>query len=118
MLLGPILLFLGSAFLAPDLNGDRLNLRQHYYSARPIYATLLGLVWTWALLSSPIYRGALSDSAPVLAMFLVVALLQRLTARDLLHRVAAVLNWLLLLTFVLSFGRELGGMAPILDLNL
>jgi hypothetical protein len=117
MLLGPILLFLGSAFLAPEFDRDRLNLRHHYYSARPIYATLLALVWAWAALASPIYRGTITDSAPIFVMFLVVALVQRVTASELVHRVTAVLNWLLLVTFVLSFGRELGGMAPMLDLD-
>lgn len=118
MLLGPILLFLGSAFLAPDISGDRLNLRQHYYAARPIYANLLALVWTWAALASPVFRGTLTDSTPVLVMFLVIALVQRTTASRLIHRITAVLNWLLLLAFVLMFASELGGLAPRVDLDL
>lgn len=117
MLVGPILLFLGSAFLAPDFIADRLNLRQHYYSARRTYATLIALVWTWAALASPVYRGNLSDTTPVFLMFLLIALVQRSTASELVHRATAVLNWLLLLAFVLSFGRELGGLAPIPDLG-
>jgi hypothetical protein len=77
MLLGPILMFLASAFLAPNIDGDRLNLRQHYYSTRPIYMTLLALVWAWALLAAPVFRGHMTDAAPIYLMFLVIALVER-----------------------------------------
>ena len=117
MLLGPILLFLGSAFLAPDIEGDRLNLKQHYYTARPVYFTMLVLVWFWASLASLVFRGMLSDSAPVLLMFLAIALLQRLTASEFVQRSAVILSWLVMLVFVLSFGKELGGLSPLFDLD-
>jgi hypothetical protein len=34
------------------------------------------------------------------------------------HRLVIVLNWLLLIAFVIFFGLELGGLAPKLDLDL
>jgi hypothetical protein len=70
------LMFLASAFLAPNIDGDRLNLRQHYYSTRPIYMTLLALVWAWALLAAPVFRGHMTDAAPIYLMFLVIALVE------------------------------------------
>jgi hypothetical protein len=118
MLVGPILLFLGSAFLAPDVKGDRLNLKHHYYSARPVYTSLLVMLWAWAALASLVFRGSVSDSAPVLVMFLIIAFAQRITGSEFVQKSGAVLNWLVLLVFILSFGKELGGLAPLLDLNL
>lgn len=118
MLVGPILLFLGSAFLAPDIEGDRLNLRKHYYSARPIYSNLLAMVWVWAALASPVFRGTLTDSTSIFVMLLVISLAQRATSSEMVQRTAVVLNWLVLLVFVLSIGNELGGLAPVLELDL
>ena len=112
MLIGPILLFIGSAFLAPEIKGDRLNLRKHYYSARPVYSSVLALVWVWAIFASPVFQGHLAEQAPVLVMFLAVALVLRASASILVHRVAVILNWIILVVFVLAFAIELGGMAP------
>jgi hypothetical protein len=117
MLLGPILMFLASAFLAPNIDGDRLNLRQHYYSTRPIYTTLLALVWAWALLAAPVFRGHMTDAAPIYLMFLVIALVERSSVSGLVHRAGVVLNWLVLLVFILAFAGELGGLAPNLELG-
>ena len=110
MLIGPILLFIGSAFLAPEIKGDRLNLRQHYYAARPVYASVLALVWLWAIFASPVFRGHFAEQVPVLIMFLAVALVLKISASSLVHRIAVVLNWLILFVFVLAFAIELGAM--------
>lgn len=112
MLIGPILLFIGSAFLAPEIEGDRLNLRQHYYTTRRVYANVLSLLWLWAIFASPVFRGHFAEQAPVLLMFLAVALVLRISASRLVHRIAVVLNWIILMIFVLAFAIELGGMAP------
>ena len=116
LLAGPVLMFIGTAFLAPKFEGDRLNLRQHYYSARPIYSTVLVLTWAWAIFTAPVFRGYFVEHSPLFAMFLVVALAQRLTDNGTVHRVAAVLNSLLFVAFVSIFGLELGVLAPKFDL--
>ncbi len=112
MLIGPILLFIGSAFLAPEIKGDRLNLRQHYYTARPVYASVLVTFWIWVIFITPVFRGHFAESLPALVMFLAVALILRFSASRFVHRAAVFLNWLILIVFVLAFAMELGGMAP------
>ena len=112
MLVGPILLFIGSAFLAPEIKGDRLNLRQHYSDTRSVYANVLSLVWLWAIFASPVFRGHFAEQVPVILMFLAVALVLRISASGLVHRIAVVLNWIILLIFVLAFAIELGGLEP------
>jgi hypothetical protein len=116
LLAGPIMLFIGSAFLANMFDEDRVNLRQHYDVARPVYSTVLVLIWIWALMIAPIFRGYFVDHSPIFAMFLVVAIVQRATDNSLVNRITAILNWLILFTFVILFGLELGGLQPKLDL--
>jgi hypothetical protein len=117
LLVGPILLFLGSAFMAPEIEGDRLNMKHHYYAVRTVYADLLILVWLWSSLASLVFRRALPDSLPVLLTFILIALVQRFMAGELMQKAAVVLNWLVLLVFVLWFAREYGGTSPLMDLN-
>ena len=62
-------------------------------------------------------RQHITDAAPIYVMFLVIALVERGTSRGLVHRVGVVLNWLVLLVFILAFAGELGGLAPDLDLG-
>ncbi len=112
MLIGPILLFIGSAFLAPEIKGDRLNLRQHYYAARPVYASVLALVWIWAIFSSLVFQGRFAEQAPLFVIFLVVALVLRASTSTIVHRIAVAVNWIILVVFVMAFAIELGGMTP------
>ncbi len=112
MLIGPILLFIGSAFLAPEIRGDRLNLRQHYYTTRPVYATVLAAFWVWVIFVTPVFRGYFAESVPFLIIFLAVALVLRFSESRIVNGAAVVVNWLVLIVFVLTFAMELGGMAP------
>jgi len=49
LLSGPILLFVGTAVLAPGPDGDNIDLRKHYFQVRTIYSTVLILAWLWAV---------------------------------------------------------------------
>ena len=108
LLAGPVLLFIGTAVLSPELDGDHIDLRKHYFEARGVYSTVLILAWLWALLLSPVLRDALAPGAAFFAAFMTVAVIQRLTANPTAHGVAAVLNWLLLVTFVGRYQLQLG----------
>jgi len=115
LLMGPVLMFLGSAFLTPNLAGDRLNLRSHYYAVRPTYSMMIILVWLWGIFATPVFRGQLAEHWPVFVMFLAAAVSQRVTDNHTVHRTAAVLNWLLLTVFIATYAIDLGGLAPTLD---
>ena len=115
MLAGPILMFLGSAFLAPRFTEESLDLRTHYYATRRIYANVLVLVWLWGTFASYVFRGHFIDSTAIYVVLIVVALAQRLTDSELVQRAAAIANWLLLAAIILGYGLELGGPAAIFD---
>ena len=109
MLAGPVLLYLGSSVLVPDIGGAEIDMKAHYFSVRPTYSTVLALLWLWALFMSPMFRGTLAPTAPVLGLFFVFAVTQRISAHPRIQAILATLNWLLLLLFIASFAMQLGG---------
>jgi len=111
LLSGPILLYVGSAMLVPDLTEDEVDLRAHYFHARPIYSSVLTLAWLWATLLSPILRGTFGPTMPVSVLFIAVAIGQRLSGNPTFQGVLAVANWLLLGLFVAIYAMQLGGVA-------
>jgi vacuolar-type H+-ATPase subunit I/STV1 len=57
----------------------------------------------------PIFRGTLAPTAPVLGLFFVFAVTQRISAHPRIQAILASLNWLLLIFFIASFAMQLGG---------
>jgi len=108
LLSGPVLLFVGTAVLLPDQEGDSLDLRQHYFQARATYSTVLILAWLWAIFLSPVLRGAFAPGAALFAAFMTVAVIQRLAVNPTVHGIAAVINWLLLGAFIGLYQLQLG----------
>lgn len=109
LLTGPVLLFVGTAILMPDVDDDGVDLRKHYFSTRPTYSTVLVLLWLWAIFTSPILRGFFAPTLPMLIAFLANALVLRVTSNPKIHAVSAILNWLLLVAFVALYSMQLGG---------
>lgn len=109
LLTGPVLLFLGSSMLTPNIEADGADVRDHFSAVRPLYSTVLVLFWLWALAISPILRGVLPPTAPLLALFLTASVILRATANPKIHGVVVVMNWLLAGTFIALFAMQLGG---------
>jgi hypothetical protein len=111
LLTGPILLFLGTSLLMPSVDSDGVDVRSHFSGVRRMYSTVLILLWLWALGASPILRGYLAPTAPLLALFLATAVMLRVTDNPKVHSIAIVANWLLVVAFVGLFAMQLGGNA-------
>jgi len=109
LLTGPILLFVGTAILLPNVDEDTIDLREHFRATRPIYSTVLVLLWLWAIFSSPIMHGFFSPTLPLLAAFLASALVLRISSNQKVHAVVAVVNLLLLVSFIALYFMQLGG---------
>lgn len=109
LLTGPILLFVGTAILLPDVDEDAIDLKEHFRATRPIYSTVLVLLWLWAIFSSPIMHGFFSPALPLLTAFLASALVLRISANPRIHSVVAIVNWLLLVSFIALYFMQLGG---------
>lgn len=108
LLTGPILLYLGTSVLAPDVGSD-VDMRLHYYATRSTYSSVLALFWLWAILMGLVMRGQLAATAPVYTLFVAAALLQRAISRPGVQSLVVIINWLLLVVFVGLYSMELGG---------
>ena len=111
LLVGPILLYLGTSVLAPDIEDSKIATKAHYARVRPTYATVLALLWTWAIFMSPIMRGVIAPSASAFVLFLIIALVQRFIASEKLQPVFALANWFLFVAFVGIYAMQLGGIS-------
>jgi hypothetical protein len=111
LLIGPVLLFLGTSLLTPSIESDGVDIRRHFSEVRRAYSTVLTLLWLWAIFSSPVIRGFVAPTAPLLALFLAAAVTLRTTANPKIHGFLVVLNWLLVVVFVGLFAMPLGGWA-------
>jgi len=109
LLTGPVLLFLGTSLLTPNIQDDAVDVRSHFSLVRPTYSTVLILLWSWALGAGPVLRGYLAPTAPLLALFLAAAIALRVTANPKSHGMIVVLNWLLVAGYVGLYAMQLGG---------
>jgi hypothetical protein len=108
VLTGPILLFFGTSMLVPNIKDDTVDMKTHYFAVRQAYSTVLALLWLWAIFMSPVLHSEFAPTLPIFALFLVVALTQRIMANPRIQGVLAALNWLLLVVFVATYAMQLG----------
>ena len=111
MLAGPILLFVGTALLMPNVDGDDVDLRKHYFAVRSSYSNILILLWLWAIFASPLLRGAFAPTAAIYVIFLANAVVMRVSANQTVHGASAVVNWLLFTATIGIYFLQLGGPA-------
>jgi len=113
LLTGPIILYLGTSLLVPDLDEGRTDLRIHYFLVRPVFFTTMGLFWLWGIFSWPVIKGAFAPSAPILAAYLGIAVILRFTDNPRVHAMLVLAVWLLLIVFIAMFGMRLGGLSEL-----
>lgn len=108
LLTGPVLLYLGTTLLSPSLDDKFVDLRVHFFAVRRAYATILCLLWLWAIFASPVFRGFFAPTWPLLALFLASALGLRLSDRSAVVISVTLLNWLVFIAFVGLYAINLG----------
>jgi len=111
LLSGPVLLYLGTSLLVPDVENHAINLRKHFYKVRPAYFTIAAFLWLWAIFLFPVLTGRFAPTAPFLASFLAISLMLRFTANPKIHTALVIASWLLLIIMMANFGMRLGGVA-------
>ena len=99
LLTGPVLLFLGTSLLTPNVETDGADVRDHFSEVHPTYSTVLILLWIWAIFAGPILRGFMAPTVPLLALFLAMAVALRATSNPKTHGIVVILNWLLVTTY-------------------
>jgi hypothetical protein len=109
LLSGPILLFVATALLMPDIDGDEIDLRAHYFLIRSDYSTILVLLWLWAIFSAPLLKGDFAPTMPIFSVFLINAVVMRVTANPIVHGVSAIVNWVLFTAVIGLHFLQMGG---------
>ncbi len=108
LLLGPILLFLGTSILLPDVPEGSLDLGEHYARGRKPFFTVNLLFWFWALFLGLVLEGAFRPAAPLLATFAAVAAGLRFTSSVKIHAVLTAVSWLLIMVFIAAYSIRFG----------
>ena len=111
LLTGPVFLFLGTSALTSNIDGNGADLKRHFAEVRPIFSTVLILLWIWAIFAGPLLRGAIAPTLPLLVLFLVAAVILRATPNPKIHGAVAVINWLIMVAYISLFAMQLGGTA-------
>lgn len=115
VLCGPTLLFLATSMLIPDLENEAIDLREVYFNVHRPYFSALALTWLWALFMMPVANGQWSPTTPVLTLFLLLALVSRLSGNHRVHAFSALAHWVALAVYIGWFAMELGGVATMLE---
>ena len=109
MLMGPILLFLGTSLLTPEIVDNEVNFPEIFGRVRGTYSTTLILVWAWALFARPVFHGELAPSTGVFALYLLAALVLRTTSSKTVNFAVAVAHWILFVAYLGLYGGSFGG---------
>jgi len=109
VLCGPIVLFLGTSLLLPDVEGREIDLKIQYFQIRRSYFTVMAILWLWAIFLWPVLSGVFPPTAPVVTVFLAISVTLRFTDHPNVHAAGALGNWALLITFVAIYAMQLGG---------
>ena len=117
LLSGPILAYLGSSLLLPELENSNIDMRKHFHKVRAPYFTILSILWVWVIFLYPILAGRFAPTAPFLVFFLAITLTLRFTTNPKIHAAAIILVWLLLAFFVATFAMQFGAIAEAMKLG-
>ena len=115
---GPIVLFLGTSLLLPEVEGGKIDLKIHYFHIRRSYFTVMALMWLWAIFLWPVLTGVFGPTVLVLSVFLAISVTLRSTDHPTLHAVGALGNWTLLIAFVALYAMQLGGIGESISNSL
>ena len=115
LLLGPILLYLGTSVMTPDVEGDIVDVRAVYWEMRSLYFSILALVWVWAAFVWPVFEGAVAPTLPVVLVLLGIAVVLRVSDSPKLHALLVPANLIVVVFHVLVYAMELGGVSAMLE---
>ena len=114
LLTGPILLFLGTSVLVPDVDEKTIDVRSIYQGFRKFYFSILTFLWIWVILVWPVFRGFLAPTTWLWSILLAIAVVLRFSDNSRVHAALVTANCLVLVAYIVLFGIELGGVAQML----
>jgi len=114
LLTGPILLFLGTSVLVPDVDEKTIDVRSIYQGFRKFYFSILIFLWIWVILVWPVFKGVVAPTTWLFSILLAISVVLRFSDNSRVHAALVTANCLVLVVYIVLFGMQLGGVAQIL----
>lgn len=108
VLTGPLVLFLATSLIIPDVDDNSVDVYKHYYAVRKSYFTVVSIFWLWAIFLFPVLAGQFAPTIPFLCAFLALTVTLRFTVNRKVHALASVSIWALVVFYIAAFAMQLG----------
>ena len=107
LLIGPTLLYLGTSLMIPDIKDRSIDLRTEYYNFRKTFFSILIIFWLWAIFIWPAFGHPFAPTVPLIAVWLLISIVLRLTDNQKTHAVLVVANCVVYAAFIALFAMQL-----------
>lgn len=111
LICGPIALYLATSVLLPLLEGDAIDLEEHYYRIHRTYFSIGAIFCLWAIFLWPALLGRFAPTLPAVGAYLAIAITLRFSSNRKLHGTLTVAAVLLLAIFIAVFAMGFGELA-------
>jgi len=111
LLIGPVLLFLATSLLIPNLDDDAVDLHGAYWQSSKSYYSILMVFWPWVIAIWPVFGYPLAPTWKFAACWMAMMVVLRFTSNEKVHGVLVSAVWLLMIAFIGIYAMQLGGVA-------
>ncbi len=111
LLIGPILLYLATSVLLPEVQDETVDLRAQYFQLARGHFTIMALMFLWGMFLWPVLVGKFAPTAPVLGAYCLCAVVLSFSRSPKAHAILVPAYCLLMVAFIAFFALELGGVA-------
>lgn len=111
LLIGPVLLYLATSLLVPDLTDDNVDLRAAYWRSSNSYYTILMVFWPWVIAIWPVFGYPLAPTWKFAACWMAMMGIMRFSSNEKVHGLLVSAVWLLIIAFIAIYAMQLGGVA-------
>ena len=105
LLSGPVILFLATNILLPELqSGNDFNFKDFYFRINRKYFLTMTFAVIWGMLLFPVFLGKPDPILPYLLIFAGIMVILALFKNPRLHYILSIIAWILFLSWVISYG--------------
>jgi hypothetical protein len=108
LVIGPTLLYFATSIMVPDIKDKPVDLRTEYYNFRKTFFSILIIFWLWAIFIWPVFGHSFSPTVPLIAVWLFISLVLRLTDKPKVHAALIVANCVVYVAFIAIYAMQLG----------
>ena len=111
LLTGPILLYLGTRLIIPEINDESINLHKEYYAFRKTFYSIMATFWLWVIFIWPVFGYSFPPTVSLLTAWLLISMVLRFTDNPKAHAVLVTANLVVFAVFIAIFAMQVGEVA-------